>query len=506
MGPSSQCRRRFVGLGLLIGGVVALAIGAFLMRSKKNAVPISVWLLSAPYSFDPLEYDSFIHHFVARPVLASLVSQYKVGAFVGVLVKEWTNNPDMTEWRFELREGMRFQNGDPITPLVIERSLVRIAWLQHSRGSQSGLTESLLGVESLKSAAGQIPGVSVRGMDLVLRFKKPQPKLLENLSFGIYAIVHPKDYDPVTGAWRDPKAAIASGPYEIKSWGSSEVKIALRPDFPSDLRHPLAAQEVGFVWDKDSRLAADLAMGADLDDRDFSDRDFTASGSTNISIYYIHLFAWKTNSALSNVETRRYLRTKFYAALTRKGIKHVRSFLPTTLPGIAQFNDDSVASVKNSTRFTVRGVSSEDGGFFRKAVVAAVIDAVQVCGGNYEIVDKPEGTAFYEHYSPDLSRYVLEIHPLLTGILVEDPIGDVKFMVKSKEGIMLPDPTGELNKETDKDKPDLPRINKILWDDAIIWPVTHYSSGLWARKGMFDFSQLNLNLPPTDISWIGVKQ
>ncbi|MEK7721870.1 MAG: hypothetical protein AAB359_05725, partial [Elusimicrobiota bacterium] len=72
------------------------------------------------------------------------------------------------------------------------------------------------------------------------------------------------------------------------------------------------------------------------------------------------------------------------------------------------------------------------------------------------------------------------------------------------EGVRLPDPTGKCLKLIDKPRIDIQKVNEVLWDDAIIWPVTHLSIGLWGRTEL-DFSLINTIIPPTAIHLIGRK-
>ena len=93
---------------------------------------------------------------------------------------------------------------------------------------------------------------------------------------------------------------------------------------------------------------------------------------------------------------------------------------------------------------------------------------------------------------------------LATGISLEEPLDVVRFMFLSEEGIRLPDEDGSIRAELGRENPDIQKINELLWEQAIVWPVMHYSSGLWAR-GEIDFSEINLSLPPTDFEWLGQK-
>jgi hypothetical protein len=91
---------------------------------------------------------------------------------------------------------------------------------------------------------------------------------------------------------------------------------------------------------------------------------------------------------------------------------------------------------------------------------------------------------------------------MVTGILIDDPVDDARFMFKSKEGIRIPDETGEIIAELDRPKPDLQKVNQLIWEQALIWPIAQFSSGVWVKEGI-DYSKIRIDLPPTQISWIG---
>ena len=92
-----------------------------------------------------------------------------------------------------------------------------------------------------------------------------------------------------------------------------------------------------------------------------------------------------------------------------------------------------------------------------------------------------------------------------TGILIEDPKDDIRFMFLSKEGIQLPDSDGRIHEELNNAEFNPQKINQLIWEQAIVWPINHFAFGLWARRDTFDFSEINLVLPPTDFQWLGYK-
>ena len=93
---------------------------------------------------------------------------------------------------------------------------------------------------------------------------------------------------------------------------------------------------------------------------------------------------------------------------------------------------------------------------------------------------------------------------IFTTILIDSPINDLKFMFRSKEGIRLPDLEGRLSNELDSASPDFDKINALLWEEDIIWPVGHFSLGLWHNNSI-SFDQYNRSQPPIDISWLNQK-
>jgi hypothetical protein len=101
----------------------------------------------------------------------------------------------------------------------------------------------------------------------------------------------------------------------------------------------------------------------------------------------------------------------------------------------------------------------------------------------------------------DFSRFDLVIKG--TGIDVLDPIEDIRFMFLSKQGIKLPDATGEIKEELKSEVPNIQKINQLLWDQAIIWPLRHYSTGLWVKKdNQLDFTGANVDSMAIDFQFI----
>ncbi len=100
----------------------------------------------------------------------------------------------------------------------------------------------------------------------------------------------------------------------------------------------------------------------------------------------------------------------------------------------------------------------------------------------------------------------LDIRFRMSAILVDSPRHDIQFMLLSEHGIKLPDETGEIKKFVQTDDFDVQKVNEMLWDQAIIWPINHMALGLWIKKSSrVSLKSYNSILPPLDLQWVETK-
>jgi MarR-like DNA-binding transcriptional regulator SgrR of sgrS sRNA len=466
-----------------------------------------------PFSADPMDYDAYIHHITFRAVLSSLVSQYRNGGYTGVLAESWESSSDQKTWKFKIRKGLSFENGDPITPEIIAASLKRTFYLLQKKSSRSGLAEHLIGIETLRSSNGSFPGliVDTKNSELTFTFKTSQPKLLENISFGLYAIAHPSDYDSASGVWKDPKKVISSGFYRVKSWTSDQsdttkFTLTLRSDFLPLLRHSNPLTEILITNDPLIKDTATIIASNYFGTPD--QKKYEHHRGLENSISYIQCATWKQkNSPCSKQAARVELRNIFLSKLdmSASNIKRAYSFFPPVMKGISEMTigtsdpKDKAAQPNSTLRFMIPKTNSQ--------MISAMANSINAIGERLNLQtitmdSTPDGLK--SSYDPDSKSITADIFIKTTSILIEDPDADIRFMFQSKEGIRLPDTTGEIEKELREPKLNVQRINELLWEQAVIWPIGHYAKGIWA-KSEIDFSMVNTLLPPTDLSLIGYK-
>ena len=198
---------------------------------------MNLWLSDIPYSTDPLSYDALSHHVAFRSVLSPLISTYKLGEYVGILAESWSVSEDFKQWSFTIRPNLTFENGDMISPKIIETSFKRIAFLLKNNKSKNEFIDHILEKNKLVSIDTKIKGIKSTNNKIIFTFKKSMPNVLDLISFGLFSIVHPNNYNSQNGSWISENKTIASNFYTIDTWSNSEIILKLRKDFLPNLHH-----------------------------------------------------------------------------------------------------------------------------------------------------------------------------------------------------------------------------------------------------------------------------
>lgn len=458
---------------------------------------LNFWIDSPPYSADPIEYDFFNHHIVYRSVLSSLTTKYGGNEVKGVLVKSWLNEDNHKKWTFTLRNDVYFSNGERITAKIIYQSLKRIAYLLKQKESQDGFTTDLEGIEQLTSMASEFEGLKYTEDTLTFIFSSPQPKLLDELSFGLYSIVHPDNYSLKTGKWNSPFDVIASGAYEILEMDGNSITLGLNQKFPQSLGHENKFEKVNIRWGGDKE-GADIFAGTSMDI--INNKEFHFSGGVESGIAFMRCHSWNDKeSPLYDIEYRRSLRNSLILKLKKTGFPFTTSFFPRGLEGLQSYKFPLLETKhKSREKLSFRNFTNRNFKFW---------DNVNSFFTSLPSIEFRNDLHLKEVFA-DLARndgkYSVDIASIVTSILIEEPEDDVVFMIKSKAGIQLPDINGKLTQYAEERPIDPNKINQEIWNQAVIWPIAHFSRGLY-YKPFIDLELLSISQPPIDFNWIGRK-
>ncbi len=131
-----------------------------------------------------------------------------IDEFESRLATEWEQVDDTT-YRFKIREGVEFHNGNSLTPSDVEYSLERLMVMDRDGGPSWMLLEPLLGVHGTRNADGEInvdfseidDSVEVVDDDWVqLNLESPYPPFLDILARS-WAMVIDQEWAAEQGAW-----------------------------------------------------------------------------------------------------------------------------------------------------------------------------------------------------------------------------------------------------------------------------------------------------------------
>lgn len=465
-------------------------------------------IASAPYSADPLEHDADIHHAVFRSVQATLITDYKLSAdeFTGILAESWTISPDGLTWRFKIRNGLTFESGSPIDANSVRRSLTRIMFLQKSTSSHSTLVEAIEGTHNIENASSTISGIQAfDSTTLIIKVTRPFPALLHHLAFGVYGIVDSADFDAVTGNWHNPRKLSASGFYQISEWNDRGIKLQLRKQPVLRALSEKPFQNWLISWKEENLPSIDLRGASSFNKSKFAGMSYSA-GPRNM-ILYAQCISWKLqSSACHDLDVRRWVRQEFFRAFNAlMGTEAPRTFFPTNMRGITDWSSAEIYSEPSN----FKDISAIDDFSSNLTWTKPLKDALRAVKRRDESSVFNTSVPDFQYsrdalYNPDRKEYPADLNVFVTSINIEEPEADINFMVKSKESIRLPDSDGRILKQLNSIPLSAQKISEILWDQAIVWPLMHFSRGLW-HSDRIDLSFLNLQKAPIELQWINQK-
>lgn len=169
------------------------------------------------------------------------------------LAEEWTISDDGKEYRFKIRSGVKFHNGNDLTPADVEYSFQRAMVQDRDGGPVWMLLEPLLGALSTRSGDTftvtfqQIDdAVTVDGDWVVFHLNKPYPPFMAILtgSWGAvldkeWTVAQTDEWDGTEATWQDYNnpdvspinaRANGSGPYKLDRWDGGVELVLVRND------------------------------------------------------------------------------------------------------------------------------------------------------------------------------------------------------------------------------------------------------------------------------------
>jgi peptide/nickel transport system substrate-binding protein len=231
--------------------VAALLLGCTALMPAR-AADLSIGTSAFPLSADPHFYNGIGDRNLSLHLFSRLVEQKGDMSLTPGLATSWKLISD-TEWEFTLREGVRWSDGQPLSPEDVAFSLSRSANIPNSPLGYAPFTRDIERVE-------------VSGPHTIrIVTRQPSPILPVNLS--AISIVAKHVVDGAESADFDGgRAAVGTGPYRVTSFAKNErVNMERNPHWWGD-QPEWDHVSLRFISNEGARSAALLSGDVDMID------------------------------------------------------------------------------------------------------------------------------------------------------------------------------------------------------------------------------------------------
>ncbi len=199
--------------------VAVTAVAGLLPASLPAAQPRTggdVVLVSAeePETLDPHKTAAPAAGHILRYIGDTLVARDLQGNYTSGLARGWSVSRDGLVWTFQLREGVRFHDGTPLTAQAVEFTVRRALSPEVGSPIATALFGPVAGVQAVGTRA------------VVIRLKEPFSPFLDNLTDPRAMIVSPQAAQQLDD--RFGRGPIGTGPFRVQQWRSADRVILTR--------------------------------------------------------------------------------------------------------------------------------------------------------------------------------------------------------------------------------------------------------------------------------------
>lgn len=228
-------------LGMLWLTVLTSAVG-------QEPRTLTVGISADVTTLDPTVTSDTRETRIKENIFETLVRRSKDGGVVPALAESWSVSDDGLMWTFQLREGVRFHNGEEFNAETVKYSFERIFDPT---------------IPSYEGYWGTVDEVRIDGSHQVtFVLSEPNPLMLTNIP-GHFPMV-PQQYIEEVGAETFSREPIGTGPYRLTDWRRGErLVLEANPDYYLG-EAPYQRLVLRILVDEASRFAALLAGDVDI--------------------------------------------------------------------------------------------------------------------------------------------------------------------------------------------------------------------------------------------------
>lgn len=248
---SARSMFRFMRLGALAAGAACLAAMPALAGKKDDTIRFAY--NQVPESVDPFFNNVRIGVILGQLVWDTLIYRDpKTNEYKGQLAKSWAWKDDKT-LDVELREGIKFHNGEPFDADDVVYTLNYVSKPENKVITQTNVNW-IAGAEKLDKFKVRIT------------LRRPFPAAIEYLAGPV--VIHPNEYYEKVGPKGMNERPVGSGPYRVvEHVQGKSIKLEANPNYPKELHKSvpkIKSLEIRFLPDVQTQVAEVMAQNLDF--------------------------------------------------------------------------------------------------------------------------------------------------------------------------------------------------------------------------------------------------
>ena len=215
-----------------------------------DAKEITIGVTSFADTLEPTEqYFSWV---VSRYAIGECLTKFdEEGEIVPCLAESWENSEDGKTWTFKIREGVKFSNGDDMTPEMVMASIQRTV-------DKSDRVPEFFDLDSME----------VDGQNLIFHLNRANANMAGCLADPLFLIMD-TSIDNSNIAMEGP---VCTGPYAFQSFDPSGDTVVVRNEYYWDGEVPNDSVTLRIIGDQTTRSMAlqsgEIDVAYNLKDRE----------------------------------------------------------------------------------------------------------------------------------------------------------------------------------------------------------------------------------------------
>lgn len=323
-----------------------------------DANAITVNIASEPPQMCSITMTDTVSFTVLRHVVENLVMLDADDKVIPGVATDWTVSDDGLVYTFNLRQGMKWSNGEPVTA----NDFV-FAWTSLLTPSFAApyayfgyIFKNGLAYNSGEVTADQLGFKALSDYQLEVTLENPASYFLSTLAFGVFAPVNEKAYNEFGTAYgTDADKMAYNGPFNMTSWEhENNVVLEKNPDFYDAAN--ISLNKITMVMINDTNTALNSFKAGEVDIIGLNgDQANLMRGENYPVLTYDDGSSWyleynTLDPQLSNVNLRTAItyaidKQAFVDSIVKNSSRAAASFTAPALNGLSgKFNEEVVAS------------------------------------------------------------------------------------------------------------------------------------------------------------------